>query len=72
MPEPPRVRVDRELCIGAGYCAKTAPGAFAVDEHELVVILDPAAATDDELFTAADGCPAGAIYLGDEGSSLTA
>jgi ferredoxin len=65
MPEAPRVRVDREL-IGAGNCAQLAPGAFAVDEHELVVILDPAAATDDELRTAAERCPSGAIYLDEQ------
>ena len=27
-----RIHVDRELCIGAGQCALTAPDAFTQDE----------------------------------------
>ena len=63
MPEAPRVRVDRELCIGSAVCAQLAPGAFRVDDDDLVVIVDPAAVGEAELRLAADRCPTGAIYL---------
>jgi ferredoxin len=57
------VNVERELCIGAGNCVRLAPAAFALDEDQLVVLTDPAAASDDELRAAEDACPAGAIYV---------
>ena len=63
MPEPLRVRADRELCIGAGSCALLAPKAFAVDDDQLVVLVNPDSATEDELRAAAECCPSGAIYL---------
>jgi ferredoxin len=61
------VKVERELCIGAGNCVRLAPAVFALDEDQLVVLLDPAgerdASAEDALRAAEDACPAGAIYV---------
>jgi ferredoxin len=63
MPEPLRLRVDRELCIGAATCAGIAPGVFALDEEELAYVVDPAGGSEEEIRTAAERCPSGAIYV---------
>jgi ferredoxin len=57
------VRVDQELCIGAAVCLRHAAGAFALNDDEVAVVLDPVEATEEQLRRAADRCPAGAIYL---------
>ncbi|HZQ63962.1 MAG TPA: ferredoxin [Gaiellaceae bacterium] len=63
MPDSPRIRLDRELCIGAGTCAKVAPGVFALDDEELARVVDPEAASTDAILDAAARCPTGAIYV---------
>jgi ferredoxin len=61
------VKVERELCIGAGNCVRLAPAVFALDEDQLVVLVGPAGegdgAGEDALRAAEDACPAGAIYV---------
>jgi ferredoxin len=59
------VRVDRELCIGAGTCAVIAPAYFELDEQGLArvikVAVDPG---DEELVRQAEAnCPAEAILI---------
>jgi ferredoxin len=60
------VRVERELCIGSGYCVRFAPAVFRLDEEEIAVVIDEEAGTEAERQKAADSCPAGAIYLDEE------
>jgi ferredoxin len=60
------VRVERELCIGSGYCVRFAPAVFRLDEEEIAVVVDPEGGTEAERRKAADSCPAGAIYLDEE------
>ena len=36
-----RIEVDRELCFGFGDCVDTAPKVFALDEHNVAVVVDP-------------------------------
>jgi ferredoxin len=58
----PKPVVDRDECMGFGYCEETLPAVFHVDEEGLSVVTDvPAdqALLDD----AVDGCPRGAISL---------
>jgi ferredoxin len=55
--------VERELCIGSGYCVRFAPAVFKLDEEEIAVVVDPDGDTDEQRRRAADSCPAGAIYL---------
>ena len=57
------VYVERELCIGSGYCVRYAPAVFRLDEEEIAVVIDGEAGSEDERRRAADSCPAGAIYL---------
>lgn len=63
------VQIDEDLCIGAGECVAAAPGAFALDDADLVARVLPAAAhtTFDELSAAASDCPTGAISIREAG-----
>lgn len=63
------VRVDRELCIGAGMCTLTAPEVFDQDDEDgLVQLLRtrlPRTDPDSEAAHDAAGlCPAEAISIG--------
>ena len=60
------VRVERELCIGSGYCVRFAPAVFRLDEEEIAVVVDEDGNSQTERAKAADSCPAGAIYLDEE------
>jgi ferredoxin len=60
-----KVSVDRDLCIGSGNCANLAPRAFALDEQQISVVIDPEAATEEQLRAAERSCPVGAILLQD-------
>jgi ferredoxin len=59
------VDVDWDLCIGSGTCVRLAPGAFALDEEEISVVVDPDAADIGKLRLAADACPTEAIRIGE-------
>jgi ferredoxin len=52
-----KVRVDRDLCIGAGNCAALAPTVFELDSPSV---------DDDILLEAAENRPENAIILEDE------
>jgi ferredoxin len=60
-----RVTADREVCMGAGLCALTAPKVFDQDDDGLVTVL--AAEPDDEARTAAREaamlCPSRAVRV---------
>lgn len=59
------VRVDPDLCIGTGDCARTAPQAFQIDPARNVSVPRPGAATTDPdlLEEAAFNCPTRAITV---------
>ena len=60
------VRVDPDLCVGSGDCARVAPTAFEVDDEGLAVVLEGARTTDrSKLQDAVRECPTGAITLVD-------
>ncbi len=61
-----RVTVDRELCIGAGNCARIAPKVFQLDDEEVAIVIDPTGAAADPLRPAAKSCPSGAIVVHDD------
>ena len=58
------VDVNKDVCIGAGQCALTAPGAFFQDDDGYGAVRDPA---DPLVPEAARACPVGAISVGDPG-----
>jgi ferredoxin len=57
------IHVDRDLCIGSATCLRLAPGAFALDEHEIATVADANAVGVEKLRLAADACPTRAITI---------
>lgn len=63
-----RVEVDRDLCIGSGDCVATQPEVFDLDDEGKAVVLDPDAASTDDVVEAARNCPVTAIFvIGEQG-----
>lgn len=60
-----KVRVDRDLCIGAGVCVVIAPAYFELDEQGLArTIKDEVEPQDEELARQAEaGCPVEAVLI---------
>lgn len=61
------VEVDRTLCFGFGDCVDTLPDVFALDEENKAIVLDPDAATIDDISEASQNCPVDAIIVTGEG-----
>ena len=62
-----KVRVDRELCIGAATCVALAEKTFALDKENKAIILDTANEEAKEaILDAAKGCPVAAIIIEEE------
>lgn len=64
------VAVDRDLCIGSGNCVYGAPGVFDLDDDEVAFVVDPDAAPEDAILSAARRCPSHAITVRRDGESL--
>jgi ferredoxin len=62
-----RVTADREVCVGAGLCALTAPGVFDQDDDGLVTVLAevPGDAVRVSAREAVSLCPSGAVRIVD-------
>ena len=58
-----KIRIDRELCAGAGNCVAFAPSVFKHDEENKAVVLDASSVDVDTMFEAAEGCPNNAIII---------
>ena len=60
-----RVTADRNVCIGAGLCALTAPGVFDQDDDGLVKVLqaDPTGEDWAAAREAGNVCPSGAVQI---------
>ena len=81
-----RVKIDRNLCIGAASCVALEPKVFGLDQEAKAVVLDPVDPdkqynefvyeVDDEqaesILTAAKSCPTNAIIVedGDSGKQI--
>ncbi len=66
-----KVRVDRDLCIGAGNCVVIAPTVFKFDEENKAIVLDPGSVGEKTIWEAAESCPTQAIIIEDnEGNQL--
>lgn len=75
-----RIRVDRDICIGAASCTIVSPSTFKIDNENKAVIIDPQDSgkthneleleVDDakkqEIVDAARSCPVAAIFVHDE------
>ena len=62
------VRVDRDRCMGSGNCAFHAPNTFDLDDEMKATVLDPAGDPEEAVRLAAEGCPTGAITVGEVSS----
>lgn len=61
------VRVDRDLCIGAGTCSAIASKTFGLDEHSKAILIDSAGEdADEQIIEAAQSCPVLAIIIENE------
>lgn len=60
-----RVTADREVCVGAGLCALTAPGVFDQDDDGLVTVLADEPGEDARVAARQAGslCPSGAVRI---------
>ncbi|MFH8982335.1 ferredoxin [Streptomyces varsoviensis] len=61
-----RVTADRNVCVGAGLCAMTAPAVFDQDEGGLVTVLKKEPQGSAELSSARQAgniCPSGAVKI---------
>ena len=61
-----KVRVDRDLCLGAGNCIAIAPTVFEFDAERKAIVLDSPSVDDDTLMEAAESCPFDAIIVEDD------
>ena len=59
------MRVDHDVCIGAGLCVLAAPGVFDQDDDGLVMVIGSQRpdAGDDAVAQAVRNCPSGALSL---------
>ncbi len=61
-----RVSVDQERCVGAGQCARIAPGVFDQSEETGLVVLlreSPEPGEESAALDAVDLCPARAVEV---------
>ncbi|MFJ8753388.1 ferredoxin [Streptomyces sp. NPDC102441] len=60
-----RVTADRDVCVGAGLCALTAPDVFDQDDEGLVTVLaaEPGAGERTLAREAGALCPSGAVRV---------
>ena len=59
----PKIRIDRERCMGSGNCSFWAPATFDLDEDGKAIVVDPLGDPLEKIEGAADGCPTLAISL---------
>jgi ferredoxin len=65
------IDIDRDSCMGSGNCVFVAPGVFELDDDSIARVVDPDAATEDAIVTAASQCPTHAITVRRDGETLT-
>ncbi|RLV08514.1 ferredoxin [Streptomyces griseocarneus] len=58
-----RLTVDRDLCVGSGLCAATAPDAFRLDDARRSRPVEEVILPSDAVLEAAEGCPVEAITI---------
>lgn len=65
------IKLDRQLCIGAGSCALLASKTFALDdEGKVVMIQADNHDSDADILLAAESCPVRAILVAKDDATL--
>lgn len=64
------IRIDRDSCMGSGNCSFWAPGVFDLDDEGIATVVDPDAAPEEKIVSAAQGCPTQAISLWRDGERV--
>ena len=58
-----RIKVDRNLCIGAASCVALAAKTFALDSENKAIVIDDNGDLPESIKLAAESCPTKAIIL---------
>jgi ferredoxin len=66
-----RIKVDRNLCIGASTCVAIAETVFQLDDEGKAYVVDPDSVDADTVRLAAESCPTKAISLFDNDDNQT-
>lgn len=61
-----KIKIDRNLCIGAASCLAVAPNTFDLDGENIAIVKEGGADDDQTILLAAQSCPTRAIILTDE------
>ena len=62
-----KIHVDPDLCIGSANCVHLAKGVFELDDDELAHVVDPGAASTEDILLAEKSCPTAAIEVDTDG-----
>lgn len=57
-----KVKVDKDLCIGCGFCASTMPSVFGLNDEGLSEVIGKDE-NEEEILEVAEGCPTNAILV---------
>lgn len=60
-----KVKVVRDLCIGAASCIAVSPDIFLLDDQNKAVIKDGSSDVPENILMAAQSCPTAAIIITD-------
>ena len=60
-----KVKVVRDLCIGAASCIAVSPDTFLLDDQNKAVIKEDSQDAADNILMAAQSCPTAAIIITD-------
>ncbi|MBI3385360.1 ferredoxin [Candidatus Gottesmanbacteria bacterium] len=61
-----KVKVLRDLCIGAASCVAVSPKVFQLDQEAKAVVTDQDGDIPENILSAAESCPVNAIIIEDE------
>ncbi len=61
-----KVKVLRDICIGAASCVAIAPKVFQLDQEAKAVVTDENGDTPENILAAGQSCPVNAIIIEDE------
>ena len=61
-----KVKIDRRLCVGIGYCVAVAPTVFKLDSENKAFVAELSSVKEDKIMSAAESCPVNAVIVEDD------